>query len=190
VEIRYGAPAAAAAVQGASRVGVAVAAMDARATNRDRISVKKNGYGMEMARIVAANDVVAEVERGVAAELAARGFRTDGADARLELEVLRIYNDFKVGFWSGSAEGEAMLNARVLSRDGQVVYAKTYTARFVNQPIMVMLGDNARLAIEGAIRQLVQDMMRDQALMAALASQAPTQPATVPAPTRRGRPTS
>src|SRR5262245_28010330 len=57
----------------AERVVVHVEVNDAR-TIRDRVSVKKNGYGMEMAPIIATNDVAALLKTALETELTDRGF--------------------------------------------------------------------------------------------------------------------
>jgi hypothetical protein len=61
IDVAYQPLAQAVPVQGASAVKVHVSVIDgrttSRTTNRDRVSVKKNGYGMEMASIVATNNI-------------------------------------------------------------------------------------------------------------------------------------
>ena len=54
IPVHYTAPANLELVQGASDVTLEVVGQDGRVANRDRISSKKNGYGMETARILAA----------------------------------------------------------------------------------------------------------------------------------------
>ncbi|WP_170979645.1 YajG family lipoprotein, partial [Roseomonas sp. HF4] len=98
VDVRYGPARYATPVPGAGAVAVAVAARDARTARQDRVSSKINGYGMEMAPIVANNDVVAETADALRAELARAGFRIDDAGARLEVDVLRFYNEFRTGW--------------------------------------------------------------------------------------------
>src|SRR5690348_14433078 len=61
-------------VAGAQMVSLTVTGADRRSQYTDRISTKKNGYGMEMARIVATNDVVEVVRGGVERELKAQGY--------------------------------------------------------------------------------------------------------------------
>jgi hypothetical protein len=57
IEVPYRSLAARPPTPGASGITIAVKASDERTTYRDRVSSKKNGYGMEMAPIVATNDV-------------------------------------------------------------------------------------------------------------------------------------
>lgn len=181
IEVRYGAVRGTAPVAGASAVAITVAGRDGRTQHRDRVSVKKNGYGMEMARIVASNDVVRETERAIAGELTARGFREPGDDARIEVEVIRFYNDFKIGFWSGAAEAEIIAQIRVTGRDGAIAYTRTYSMQHRVEPVFLANGENAALALQGALQRLVQSVMDDPALIAALVARAP-------GPARRGRP--
>ncbi|MBW8270747.1 YajG family lipoprotein [Caldovatus aquaticus] len=192
IAVEYGAPRATPApVPGASEVSVAVAARDARTAYRDRVSTKRNGYGMEMAPIVATNDVIAETARAIAAELAARGFAPGGRDARVEIDVLRFYNDFKPGFWAGSATAELLVNLRVLDRAGRVVFLKTYHAEGHVPALVIYSGENARTALVEGLRNLVHQVADNPALIAALTAQAPPAAEPPPPPRRRpGRPVS
>lgn len=176
IEVRHGSPAALASLPGAAAVGVSVVAQDARPSNRDRVSAKKNGYGMEMAPIIARNEVVAETREGVEAALRQRGFAIGGQDARIELEVQRFWNDFKVGFWSGDAVAEISVQLRLLDRAGQIAFTHTYNAEFRNAPVYIFTGENARIALEGALRQLVQRIAEDPTLARALLATAPPPP--------------
>lgn len=89
VEIKYLAPANISVVPGAEHVVVSVSALDGRVSNRDRISTKKNGYGMEMAKIIASNDIISEVGQAVQTELASLGFKIGqgGMDVVLQLQI-------------------------------------------------------------------------------------------------------
>ena len=109
---------AAAAVQGASGVRVDVAATDSRTTYRDRVSSKKNGYGMEMAAIVAKADVPASVAEAFRRELTARGFVMAPGGGTVQIELIRFYNDFKSGFWSGEAVANVAFNVKVAGANG------------------------------------------------------------------------
>jgi uncharacterized lipoprotein YajG len=60
-------------VSGAQQVAVRVVVRDMR-RDRARVSVKKNGYGIEMAPIVSETDIAGFVRSNVALELARRGF--------------------------------------------------------------------------------------------------------------------
>jgi uncharacterized lipoprotein YajG len=170
---------AAAPIAGAERVRLAVEARDNR-TIRDRVSNKINGYGMEMAPIHATNDVIAEARGAIVRDLEARGFTIPGGDGRLELEFMRIYSRFVVGFWSGSAQAEIAVNVRVLGPDGRLVFARPFTVEGVNAGIALASGENAKIALEAALGRMVQTINDDPEFQRALTSLAPAAPARRP----------
>lgn len=156
------------AIGGAENVKVKVTASDARASNRDRISVKKNGYGMEMAAIVAKQDVPKLVADAIEQDLKARGFRIDGGQVFVLVDVNKFYNDFKTGFFAGQAAGEVMLNVQVLNAAGKMFYARSYPGEHVVPDVMMMGGTNAKEAVEGALGNAVAKMMGDQYFLQAV----------------------
>lgn len=186
VDVRYGNARFAAPVPGAGAVSVAVEPRDGRTTRRDRVSTKINGYGMEMAPIIANNDVVAEVGSAIRGELQRAGFRVDGGDARIDLEVLRFYNDFRTGFFAGRAQAEIQVNLRLFDRNGAQLYSRVYTVQAELPSLLLASGSNAAIALQNAMERLVEAVMGDQAFIAALLSAAPRgEPARGRAP--RGR---
>lgn len=182
VEVRYGTPRFAGPVAGASAVSVQVAARDGRTTQQDRVSNKINGYGMEMAPIIATNDVVAETGQMIMAELERAGFRPGGSDARVDVEVLRFYNRFQTGFWAGRAEAEIQVNLRVLDRSGSQVYGRVYTVQGVVPAVQLANGSNAVIALQSAMEKLVQAVVGDPAFIAALTARAAPEPSRGRAP--------
>lgn len=150
------------AIGGADSVKVKVTAQDARASNRDRISVKKNGYGMEMAAIVAKQDVPKLVADAIEQDLKARGFRIENGQVFVLVDVNKFYNDFKTGFFSGQAAGEVMLNVQVMNAAGKLFYSRSYPGEHVVTDVMLMGGDNAKTAVEGALGNALAKMMGDQ----------------------------
>lgn len=150
------------AIGGADNVKVKVTAQDARASNRDRISVKKNGYGMEMAAIVAKQDVPKLVADAIEQDLKARGFRIENGQVFVLVDVNKFYNDFKTGFFAGQAAGEVMLNVQVMNAAGKLFYSRSYPGEHVVNDVMLMGGNNAKTAVEGALGNALAQMMGDQ----------------------------
>jgi uncharacterized lipoprotein len=183
VEVRGPTTIAAAPMPGAERVNLAVELRDNRHV-RDRVSNKVNGYGMEMAPIIATNDVLHDAREAITAHLRARGFSFGGTDGRLELEFTRFFSRFVVGFWSGTASAEIVLNVRLLGPDGRLVFARSYNAEGLNPGIQLATGENARIALEAALARLVQQVGDDEELQRAMVGLAP---APTVAPARRGR---
>ncbi len=168
VDLNYKKMANAAVIGGANQVQVKVQASDARASNRDRISVKKNGYGIEMAAIVAKQDIPTLIGKAIETELSARGFNIAPGNVFVLLDVNKFYNDFKNGFMTGDAVGEVTLSAQVLNAAGKSFYAKVYTGEYKVADIMIANGSNAKEAVEGALSNATTKMMSDQYFIQAL----------------------
>ena len=153
---------------GASSVTIAVKATDERTTHRDRVSSKKNGYGMEMAAIVATNNVVQTLQAGIAQELASDGFAVKEGGYELGLAVVTFYNDFKTGFFSGEAVAEVAFNAKLLRPDKSVVYTKYISGQGQVANIQLATGDNARTALVAAMSSAVGNLFADGEFRTAL----------------------
>ena len=70
-------PGSASKLQGAESIKIKVEVVDFRSV-KDKVSCKKNAYGMEMAPIVAVNDVSELISSSIEKELANRGFIISG----------------------------------------------------------------------------------------------------------------
>lgn len=183
VEVRHTPPANVAPVPGAQMVSVRLTASDARDANRERVGVKKNGYGMEMAAIVARNDVVEEVRAAVGAVLTAQGFAITGGAGEVRVELLRFFNDFKVGFWSGTAEADVSINLRVLDASGAMLYSRVVTVTGINPGVVIASGTNAQRALVDGLNHMMAAVASDEEFRRAMLRLAPTAD-----PPRRGRP--
>lgn len=81
-------------IPGADAVKVKVSVQDTRPVP-GKVSAKKNGYGMEMAPIVADNNVAETLAKGIEAELANRGFVLASDPVLVNVDLRKFYNDFK-----------------------------------------------------------------------------------------------
>ncbi|MDJ0391148.1 YajG family lipoprotein [Roseomonas sp. E05] len=171
IDVTYGAARSQPQLPGASAVGLTVTAEDARTDHRDRVSSKRNGFGMDTAPILSTTDVVAETSRAIGAELMAKGFRLGGNDARVEVDVLRFYNEFRMGFFAGDAVSEITLNVQVLDRLGRPVYSRIYSAKGLEPNIQVMVGHNAEASLNNALKKVVPLVVDDPAFLNVLLSQ-------------------
>ncbi|SRR5258706_7625945 len=113
-------------VAGASTASVSIVAHDGRTVYPDRVSTKKNGYGMEMAPILANNDIPQTVGKAVEQELKAQGFQIGPGHAALSIDVMRFYNDFKIGFFSGNAIADVEIHATVRDTAISIVFVAEY----------------------------------------------------------------
>jgi uncharacterized lipoprotein YajG len=168
VPVTYSAPANISVVEGAKAVTLGVKTQDGRVSNRDRISTKKNGYGVEMAKITASNDVVAEVGKAVETELSSLGFTIGANGITVNVETTTFYNDFKLGFWSGDAVAEVAFNLTAKKPNGELVYSHGYRAVGMNKNIMISSGGMAQPALQEALRNAVQEVVQDKDLHQAL----------------------
>jgi uncharacterized lipoprotein len=152
----------------AKGVAVAVAVNDSR-SDKARVGCKKNGYGCEMAPIVAEEDPATTLRTAIEAELAARGFTiAAGSAIQVKAELGKMWNDFKAGFCS--ADAVADLNLAVTVQSGNsIVFTKQVNVQGIEPKIMMMTGNNARIALNKAIATALQQIFADPAFVAALA---------------------
>ena len=95
-------------IVGAENVEVSVNVNEVRV--KENIGYKVNGYGMEMANIMANNDVAEVFKNAIIWELQQRGFIITYDGSNLNIELCKFFNDFKPGLFSGSANSETVLN--------------------------------------------------------------------------------
>ena len=154
-------------VNGADKVAVTVTLMDERST-KDKVSCKKNGYGMEMAAIVSTNDVATLVSDAIIIELRNRGFKINEGRVAIKIELTKFYNDFKIGAWSGSAAAEVACSVQVKKPDGNINYAKAITGMYTEKGIQLCSGKNAKVALEGALKNAIAKLMQDEDFIKAI----------------------
>jgi uncharacterized lipoprotein YajG len=170
-------------VAGASMASVSVVAHDGRTVYQDRVSTKKNGYGMEMAPILANNDIPQTVGMTVEQELKAQGFQIGPGHAVLSVDVIRIYNDFKIGFFSGDAIADVEIHVTVRDPANSIVFVADYEGAGNEADVLMASGSNARAALIKAFQNTLNTLVSDHGLQAAiLAAQTPKAPAAGSAP--------
>jgi len=152
----------------AASVSVAVTTTDGRTTYRDRVGSKKNGYGMEMAAIVASNDLPTSISDAFRQELTARGFKMGPQGAIVQVELVRFYNDFKNGFFSGDAVANVAFNVKVVSPAAGIAFTKFYEGNGTEPNIQMAGGDNARAALIKAFAASVNNVVNDPDFIRAL----------------------
>jgi uncharacterized lipoprotein len=153
-------------IKGAESIGVSVVVNDARAV-KDKVSCKKNGYGMEMAPIISNGDVSSLVRDAIKTELRNRGFMVDSSGTAVVIELTKFYNDFKNGFWSGTADSEVDFTAQVKGPGGSISYSKTFSGTY-SFGVQLASGDNARESLDEALKNAVKQLMTDQEFISAL----------------------
>lgn len=168
IDVPYQPAGAVAPVAGASASTVSVASQDARSAYRDRVSTKKNGYGMEMAPILATNDIPQTVAGALTQTLTAEGYRIGLGHAAMAIDVLRFYNDFKIGIFSGDALADVELMVTIRDPASNIVFSRNYVGQGKEADVMMASGSNARAALIKAFQNAVNSIASDQALHAAI----------------------
>lgn len=155
-------------VEGADKVNVEVKNEDKRTVFKDRVGAKKNGYGMEMAKIVPSNDVAKTFSDAVLFELENLGFKNGTGGKIVKVELIRFYNDFKMGFFAGDAVADGLVNIVVTNGKNEVIFSKSYEGGGVYPNIQLALGENAREALIKAMTDIVGKVAQDKDLHSAL----------------------
>lgn len=154
-------------IKGSEKVNIKLNVTDAR-TMRDKVSYKKNAYGMEMAEIISDSDIIELINKSIKTELQNRGFMVDTGDIEVNIELIKFYNDFKSGFFAGDASAEAIMGVQVKQKNGNIPYNKTITGSYVEQDIQLASGNNAKKALDGALKDAIPKLMNDQKFIIAL----------------------
>jgi uncharacterized lipoprotein len=147
---------------GAELVAVKVDLIDSRKI-KDKVSVKKNGYGMEMAAITSEADVPTLIKNSINTELKARGFLLGEGKASSIIDVTKFYSDFKVGFFAGEAVGELNMTVQIKKSDGSILYSRNIAAEGIAKDVMMMGGENARIALTAALQNAMVALFDDAA---------------------------
>ncbi len=168
IDIEYKPDAAAKVLPDAKSVVVNLDVQDVRTSYQDRVSSKKNGYGMEMAAIVSKRDVRSMVIDAFRTELKLRGFSVGDSPVSVQTKIHKFYSDFKVGFFSGESVGEVTFFVQVQGLDSEPFHANTYTGEGEITGVMLMGGENAKKSIELAFATAVQKVMTDERFIQAI----------------------
>lgn len=169
IELQYNQQQGVAQIPGANNVSVNVQVADQR-EDKSKVSSKKNGFGMEMAPILAIEDVAVTVRSAIEQELRARGFQlgSDAALVQIAADLTRFYNDHKTGFFAGDAVADLNMSVTVKSKKGDLLYTRQVIAQGIEPNTQLMSGENARLALNRALENGMKSLFEDQAFLAAL----------------------
>jgi len=167
VDIVYSPQADVKTIDGANSVEVNTSVNDNR-LDKDKVSCKKNGYGMEMAPILCNQEVSDTLKDAIDAELKNRGFQIGSGNVVVDVELNKFYNDFKVGFWSGSAVADLQMNVKVKDRAGNILYTETVQEQNVAKGVQLMNGKNAKVSLEAALDKTVRQLFENTAFVESL----------------------
>jgi uncharacterized lipoprotein YajG len=155
-------------IPGAEKITVEVQNEDKRSHLRDRVSTKKNGYGIEMAKITSTNDIAQTFADAIALELESCGFKMGTGGKIVKVELLRFYNDFKIGFFTPDAVADGMIKVIVLNQKGTVLFTSVYDSSITHSHIAAATGSSARKALMEVMTAIVDKVAMDETLHAAL----------------------
>lgn len=169
IDLSYNPQQAASPLPGANNVSVNVQVTDQR-QDKSKVGSKKNGYGMEMAPIVATADVAMTVRRAIEKELQARGFQLGSDDSLVQIaaDLTRFYNDHKNGFFTGDAVADLNMSVMVKSSKGEYLYLRQIISQGIESNTLLATGENARLALNRALENGLKILFDDQAFLSAL----------------------
>ena len=148
INIQYEGKANLIVVEGAESIEVLVKHEDKRTVYKDRVGTKKNGYGMEMAKIVPENDIATTFADAIKFELQNLGFKIGDNGKKLTVELVRFYNDFKMGFFAGDAVADGLINVAIKDKSGELLFSKSYEGGAIEPNIQLALGHNAEIALK------------------------------------------
>lgn len=157
-------------IANAEKIQLLVAISDQR-NSKDRVSCKKNGYGMEMASILSKNDVNLLIKQALVTELANRGFSIGNDYSNcvlIDVELNKFYNDFKNGFFAGESLAEVILNVKIKKPDGTFAFSKSIMGSGEKKPIYLFTGTNAKITLESALQNAISKIVSDQEFILAL----------------------
>lgn len=156
-------------LKGAGNISVKVAVADMR-QDKTRVGSKKNAYGMELAPILAAEDVAVTVRKAMESELQARGFKVGSQEALVQIaaDLTRFYNNHKIGFPSSEAVAELNMLVSLKAKNGSPLYSRQITGNGTEPRVHMLTGDNAKLALDRALENGIKILFDDAAFIAAL----------------------
>ena len=155
-------------VKQADFIKTSVDVVDQRSV-KEKVSCKKNSYGMEMAAIVSTRDVPTLIKEAVATELENRGCTIADDQAQVVIELQKFWNDFKIGFWSGSAVGEVILHVKVVDQTGSIRFSTVIHGESRIGGLTLASGKNAKRALDAALKDAVLRLMADEQFFDSLA---------------------
>jgi uncharacterized lipoprotein YajG len=157
-------------ISGAQRAVVRVEVDDERGT-KSHVGHKINGYGMEMAEIVADNDLPQTIKSAVESELRDRGFSLGSDGSLVAITLGKFENRFEMGFFSGTAIGEISMSVTVKRSGGAIAYTRNIHAEGVNSGVQLATGENTRIALEAALKNAVDQLFQDSSFVQSLLPQ-------------------
>ena len=170
IDIKYNPQLTITSIPAAKRVAVNVRVRDVR-LDKSKVSSKKNGYGMEMAPILANEKPEVTVSHAIEQELILRGFQlTSDAQIHINAEIRRFYNEHTLGFFSGDAIADFDMIVIGETKNGQQIYFKQIKTQGIEENTQLASGENAAIALNLALKNGIKMLFNDANFISALLS--------------------
>jgi len=149
-------------IAGASDITIALNVYDDRQDKGNKVSSKKNGFGVETAPILVNEDLLVTFRRAIETELRARGFKI-GQQSLISVDanLIMFWNDFKLGIFAGDSIAQLNMSIAAKDRSGKVYYSRIITAQDSEPNIQLMTGDNAKLALDRVLASGMKQLFTD-----------------------------
>ena len=151
---------------GAEKVTIEVQNEDHRII-KDCVSKKKNAYGMDMAKIIATNDIAQAFADAVAMELENLGFKIGEGGKIVKVDLHRFYNEFKMGFFSIDATADGHIDVSILDKHNRILFKHSYKCA-ATDTVQLALGHNARAVLVKVMTAIVVKVATDENFQKAL----------------------
>lgn len=156
---------------GADNKGFNLQVADERGEYKGRIGAKVNGFGAEMADIKSTVPVREVLFNAIKTEMEARGLVVSAdAASNVDIIITALHNNFQVGAFSGTARGITAFTVAVKNTAGDTLYEGAVSEVNLYDGIQLASGENAGIAIEGALQKAVAALFNDPKFIAALVS--------------------
>ena len=150
----------------ASREFAAVSVLDAR-HDRTRIGFRRNGFGQETADILSDEPVEIVVQRAVEATLVNNGHRLADSGIRVTGEIGVFWFEHDTNFWDVEFIGQINCEL-VFSNEHGELYRNAYSGSYNKRIRTVGTTNSVRIAMNGALAALAEDLAYDEGLAMAL----------------------
>ena len=95
-------------------------------------------------------------------ELQNLGFKIGDNGKKLTVELVRFYNDFKMGFFAGDAVADGLINVAIKDKSGDLLFSKSYEGGAIEPNIQLALGHNAEIALKKTMANIVEKIAHDK----------------------------
>jgi len=149
-------------IAGASDITITLNLHDDRQGQGNKVSSKKNGFGIETAPILVNEDILVTFRRAIEIELQARGFKVgNNSLISVDANLIMFWNDFKLGIFVGDSIAQLNMSIAVKDKSGKVYYTRIITAQGIEPNMQIMSGESAKLALDRALEDGMHQLFKD-----------------------------